>query len=273
MNIIGQTNIIENIDKITSIDKLPKSIIISGNFGSGRHTVYNYICDKFKLEKTIIDYELNSDILNEMYNLSLPKMYLIDLDALSENKRLERFQNTLLKFIEEPPEYAWITIIIYNFNILLETIANRCRIFSMQPYSIEELCDISNAYNKSWSKEELTLLNTPYNIINVEQDTLIKIRTLAKNIVDNMHKANISNALSIRNKLSTDTDIQLFINIFIELLYEYYINSYDSKYYKAMILTKNLCNNLYVLNVNKTYLIDNYLLELKQILDDRISNI
>ena len=81
------------------------------------------------------------------------------------------------------------------------------------------------------------------------------------------------NIQTIRNKLSTDTDIQLFINIFIELLYEYYINSYDSKYYKAMILTKNLCNNLYVLNVNKTYLIDNYLLELKQILDDRISNI
>ena len=267
MNIIGQTNIIENINKITSIDKLPKSIIISGNFGSGRHSVYNYICDKFKLEDTVIDYELNSDILNEMYNLSLPKMYLIDLDALSENKRLERFQNTLLKFIEEPPEYAWITIIVYNFNILLETIANRCRIFSMQPYSIEELYAISNAYNKSWSKEELTLLKTPYNIINVEQETLIKIQTLVKNIVDNMYKANISNALS------TNIDIQLFTNMFTELLYEYYINSYDSRYYRALILTKDLCNNLYVLNVNKTYLIDNYLLELKQILDDRISNI
>ena len=61
--------------------------------------------------------------------------------------------------------------------------------------------------------------------------------------------------------------------MFTELLYEYYINSYDSRYYRALILTKDLCNNLYVLNVNKTYLIDNYLLELKQILDDRISNI
>lgn len=269
MNIIGQTNIINNINSIKSLGNLPKSIIISGESGSGRHTIYNYICDKFKLEQETITYELSLEILNSMYNVSIPKIYLIDLDTLSENKRLDRFQNTLLKFIEEPPEFAWIVIITHTTNILLETVLNRCRILTMQPYSISELHDISLEHNKNFSDDELQLLKTPANVISLSIDDINEIKKLAQNIIDNMHKANISNALSLTHKLvDKSINIYLFINIFTELLYKYYICTYNNKYYQALILSKDLQRNLYVLNINKSLLIDNYILNLKIILDD-----
>lgn len=267
MKIIGQSRLINTIDGIESLDALPKSIIISGVKGSGRHTIFNYICDRFNLEFEDIEYELSLDKLNEMYNLSIPKMYLIDLDSLGEKKRLERFQNTLLKFIEEPPRFAWIVIIVYNYNVLLNTILNRCVCYNLSPYTLLELKEIAKVYDKNISEEDLRLLKTPFNIQFVELDTISEIKNLSINIIENMYRANISNALSIKNKFEY-IDINLFISIFIDILYEYYLDSFDIKYYNALILTKELSNNLSVLNVNKTYLIENYLLTLKLILDD-----
>ena len=265
---IGQTEIINSINKIQSIDNLSKSIIISGPFGSGKHTVFNYICSKFNLSVEEIDYELTLDILNNMYNQSTPKMYFIDFDNLSEFKRIERFQNTLLKFIEEPPKFAWITIFINNYNSILETIINRCKIFCLQPYSLDELNQLAKHYNKNLSDEELIKLATPYNIINVTSDKIKLAQQLIDNIIDNMYKANISNALSINKKFDKEIDIFLFIRLFIESLYNRYIIDYNNKYFNAIKLTQKLDKDLCVLNINRSYLIENYLLNLKLLLND-----
>ena len=195
--IIGQTKIIKNINSVNSIDKLSKSVIFVGRHGSGKHTIFNYICERFGFECEIINYELSTEVLNSMYNLSIPKMYLIDFDKLGENKRIERFQNTLLKFLEEPPRFAWITILTSNQSILLNTIKNRCKIYILEEYSLSELEEICNLYDKDFSKEQLKLLETPGNIIRFEKEDLETTQKLAESILNNMSRANIPNALKL----------------------------------------------------------------------------
>lgn len=266
--IIGQNKIINEINSINSLQDLPKSLLIVGSFGSGKHSIFNYICNKFNIEVEHIDYELSLDILNEMYSLSIPKMYLIDFNALKENKHIERFQNTLLKFLEEPPEFAWITIISYSSNSILPTILNRCQKLVLQPYSIDDLRAISIKYNKSFTDDDLFILRTPYNIINTSDNDLQEIKKLSTNIIENMSKANLSNILTIKNKLDTDLKLFIFINIFSEYLYTAYIDSFNQKYFDSLLLTNKLNENLYVLGINKSNLIDNYLVNLKTLLND-----
>lgn len=263
---IGQAKLIEKINSIDSLDKLPKSIIINGNKGMGRHTLFNYIKDKFNVESKNIDYELSLDILNDMYALSIPRFYLIDFDTLSEHKQIERFQNTLLKFIEEPPELAWIFII--NSKRVLDTIFNRCQVYTLEPYSKQELKELAQLYSKNYSLDELILLETPYNIINKDISDLKNIEDLCYNIINNIDRATVSNALSIRNKFEKEMDLDLFLKVFSNALFMCYIKDKEDKYLKAYFATLNIMSNLNILNINKNNIVDNYLLNLKIILHD-----
>ena len=48
MNIVNQDRILNYINS-KSIDTLPKTILLEGKSGSGRHTIAKYIADKFNL--------------------------------------------------------------------------------------------------------------------------------------------------------------------------------------------------------------------------------
>ena len=263
---IGQEKLKEKINNIKSLDELSKSIIICGNKGTGRHTLFNYIKDKFNIEVENIDYELSLDILNDMYALSIPKFYIIDLDKLEEHKQIERFQNTLLKFVEEPPELAWIFII--KSKRILDTISNRCQIYTIEPYSNKELLEIAKLYSKNYTSDQLQILETPYNIINKDISNIEDIEKLCINIINNINRATISNVLSIRNKFESEIDIDLFLKIFSNILFKFYIEKNSNKYLSAYFITVDLMSNLDILNINKNNLIDNYLLKLKTILYD-----
>ncbi len=268
--IIGQKNILSKIDSIDSLNMLPKANIILGKHGMGKHTILKYICNKYNVKSKYIDFELSTDILNDMYMLSEPRFYIIDIELLRKNKRIDRFQNTLLKFTEEPPALAWVFIICNNTLDILKTLENRCQIWKLEPYSITELQGIANIHNKQYSNFELSLLETPYNIISRDSTQIQTMLTLCDNIINNIHKATISNTLSIRNKLNMESDIDLFIQLLNNSLFLKYINTDAieqdrNKYLRAYMLTLKLMSNLTILNINKNNLMDNFLLELKDI--------
>lgn len=268
--IIGQKNILSKIDSIDSLNMLPKANIILGKYGMGKHTILQYICNKYNVKSKYIDFELSTDILNDMYMLSEPRFYIIDIELLRKNKRIDRFQNTLLKFTEEPPVLAWVFIICNNTLDILKTLENRCQIWKLEPYSTTELQEIANIHNKQYSDFELSLLETPYDIIYRDSTQIQTILTLCDNIINNIYKATISNTLSIRNKLNMESDIDLFIQLLSNSLYLKYIDSNvaeqdRNKYLHAYILTLKLMSNLTILNINKNNLMDNFLLELKDI--------
>ena len=262
---IGQNFLLKRLEEIKSLDELPKSIIINGDKGSGKHTFANEISNKFGIKFEHINYELTTDILNDMHSLSIPKFYLIDFDEISKNKRVERFQNTLLKFVEEPPMFAWVILLITDLSTVLETIKNRCQIYRISPYTLDELKEIGLQHNKSFSSEVLRVLRTPGNVVSVSIDDVNELFSLGNMIISSISKATPSNALSISKKFDGDNafKLELFTSIFSEQLLVSYMSYNDERLYKALLLTKEFQNSLKVLNINKKYALDNYLLRLK----------
>ena len=59
MNIIGQDSLISKINNLT-LDSFPRSIILVGEKGSGKHLICSYISQKFELD--VIDISLSLDL-------------------------------------------------------------------------------------------------------------------------------------------------------------------------------------------------------------------
>ena len=77
MNIVNQDRILDYINS-KSIDTLPKTILLEGKSGSGRHTIAKYIADKFNLIINDISECITLDTINEAYLKIEPYLYIID---------------------------------------------------------------------------------------------------------------------------------------------------------------------------------------------------
>lgn len=266
---IGQNNLIEQLDKIKNIEDLPKSIIISGKKGMGKHVFANVLVQKFGIWYEYIDYELTLDLLNDMYNTNIIKFYLIDLEEVCKHKRLERFENTLLKFLEEPPELAWIVLLTPSEEILLETIRNRCQLFKLEPYSREELESLVKLYNRDFEDKDLDFLSTPGEIMTLDHNHIQTLVNLGNTVITKISAATPANVISISNRFfgKENLNLDIFLNILCKELSTYYIWQEDNqKYEDAFFLTKNFIEELKIMNVNRQYVFERYLLRLKNVL-------
>lgn len=260
---IGQSELQESLNKLKSIEELPRSIIIEGSKGLGKHTFLDLISKKFNVEILSLDIDLKIDF-DRIYK---PTICLIDNDKIRQEKQIIKFQNTLLKIVEEPPELVWIIILTENSTDLISTIRNRCQIIKLKSYSINELRQVQEIAHKNYPDEILNLLKTPGRIIDMNEQDVIDTWNLTENIIKSLSHATPSNALSIENKFFGDClDLDLFIDFMKANLMKHYINNGVDKYYWAFIETRNFSNNLKILNVNKKHLFENYILRLKRFL-------
>ena len=265
---IGQIKIRRQLNEIKSLDELPKSIIICGGKGMGKHTFAQEISSKFGVPFNIIDEKLTADDVSEMYNIYSIRFYLIDFNKIIANKRSEVFQNTLLKFIEEPPAFAWIVILVDDLDYLLETVRNRCQIFKLMPYSINELSQIAEVNDIKLDAETLSLLSTPGNIVSgLTKEYVEGLTNLSLTVMNNIGSSTPSNTLTITNLFMGDNvqyDLDLFLMVFCRTLMQKCFSAEDNtKYFNAFQLTKGLQKDLKIMNVNKKYLLERYLLRLK----------
>lgn len=266
---IGQKTIQSELNKITSLDTLPKSIIACGKKGCGKHLLTEMIVAKYNLEVENLDYELSLEVLNHMYTLTRPKLFIIDNDALKEFKRILRFQNTLLKFIEEPPKFAWIIILTEDIQDLIVTIRNRCQIFKFKPYTLEELKEAQQLFDKHFTDEQLELLQTPGVIKSTLENDAEELWRLTDMVIDSLPKATPANALSLTKKFFTDEpkDLDLFLVFMKANLTQRYSSNQVPSYYWAYLETKKLSESYKnIMNLNKKDMFENYVLKLKRVL-------
>lgn len=188
--IIGQNNIIEYIDNKTR-DTFPRSLILLGAYGCGKHTTVNYIKDKLNLPLINITDQLSLDFILSLYQKPEPYLYLIEGNQITIKE-----QNMILKFIEEPLKNAYIIIIAESSNQLLPTVYNRCQVLRFVPYSKEIL--------KSFSDDELILkiADTPGEVKDLNNNKLSDILELTDKIVNKIGAANLPNVLTISDKLA-----------------------------------------------------------------------
>ena len=98
--IVGQ-NRIRNLIETSNLDNFPNSLIISGEKGSGKHTICDLISSKLNLQVIDISEKLTQEMIDEIYTRVEPYIYVITSDKLNVKN-----QNSILKsklsFLQSP---------------------------------------------------------------------------------------------------------------------------------------------------------------------------
>ena len=232
--VIGHEDVISHLRSSIELGRVGHAYIFNGEEGSGRSTlVHSFVkalqcesgesesCGECKSCKQMEggnqpdviyvthekDQLISVDEIREQVVDTMPikpyssryKIYIIkDGDKMNENA-----QNTLLKTIEEPPEYGIIIIITTNAEKLLQTVRSRCIIVNMKPVKEKDIQEyIDEHYNVPPSKAKFAVEYAQGNlgkaialITNEEYEQLINsVITLEKNIFD-MEMEEISEAI------------------------------------------------------------------------------
>ena len=259
---IGQERLVARL-KSYSIATLPHSILITGEFGCGKHTLVNELRDYFGLDLFYITDNLTLEMIEQISERKLPAFYVIDATNITEKQ-----QNVILKFLEEPSSLVYVIIICENKASLLETVVNRCVSFEFEPYSKETLLSFisDDVTNESLVLE---LCNTPGRIKLVNSAVLHDMNELCKKIIDKIEIANYANTLSISNKINYDKnfdkfDIKVFINCLMYNLLSEYKEKNNIKLYEYYNIINKYSNRLSDTRLNKEMIIENTLTELWQ---------
>lgn len=260
MNFIGQKSLLNTVDNYT-LDSMPRTILLEGLKGSGKHSIVNRIASNLNLEVKDISTSINMETIDEINSSTVPFIYIIDTQMLTLKN-----ENVILKFLEEPLKNAYIFLLCENQYNLINTIRNRCILLKLSSYSKDEL---SNFLDKS-NPEYDTILNlsqTPGDVKEFQESPTSAMIDFANKIFDNIHNAGYANSLKISDRVALKNekdkfDFNLFFRILVYVSHKRVLNNIEGCLddYK---ITQKYMNMSKVKNVDKKYLFDNYIFALK----------
>lgn len=267
---IGQKRLLSNIDNLT-LDELPRTILLVGDKGCGKHFLCQYICDKFEIQKSDfshfrdIEKETKTDlgeILADYYRHTYNSLLIFDAEFL-----YERDECTLLKFLEEPPSHSHIVIVAQNKNQLLETIRNRCTIMQFENYTKDELSQFISSDNAD-RDILLQVCTTPGQILQFQGFDFHTMHEYINTVIDKLEYATDSNILNISNKIAYKNekdkfDFFAFINTLLVCARNKCI---ETKRKRNEIIYQQTCEmmtKLNIIGIDKKNVFENYLITLK----------
>lgn len=209
--IIGQEKIKGRIDT-TNIDTFPRSLLLIGEVGSGKHIFVNYISNHLGLDVIDVTDTICYELIEEIQSKPQPHIYLID-----GNKITVKTENVILKFVEEPLLNSFIIIIATDKSILLDTVVNRCVVWEFQKYTESQLRYFAD------SDEILSLCSTPGQIEQMKCQSISDMRKLANTIVHKISVANFANVLTISNNIAYKGEKDKYdLTVFVKILLDEY---------------------------------------------------
>lgn len=131
---------------------------------------------------------------NELPTESEKRVFVID----EADKMNSEAQNSILKTLEEPPEYVVIILIVTNESKMLETIKSRCNIIkfdTLKESEIEKYLIKENLLDKSRKDVEIKLLNGSLENVN-NLDSMLENYDYLKVLVSYIKKKDIIQALN-----------------------------------------------------------------------------
>lgn len=260
MMIKGQEKICNRINSLT-LDAFPRSLMLVGLKGSGKHLIVDYIAKRFNLTVLDITTSLDQESIDELYNRVEPYIYIIRANELSVKE-----ENTILKFLEEPLKNSYIVLLAETDIGLLQTIVNRCQIWYLQNYT-KELLSTFVTNNNSYV---LSIATTPGQVIDLCNVPFNDMIELADKIIDKIDIASVSNTLTLSNKIKFKEekgfDLHLFIDILLQRIVERAKCSADTRFTTAYLLTSELKKKIHIKNLDYKALFEKYLIELRTIM-------
>ena len=255
---IGQERL-QNIFSNFTMSNLPHAVMLVGERGCGKHTLVGMLSDRLGVSVENISSKLTYDQIAEMSVEALPHFYIVD-GQVSDSS-----QNSLLKFIEEPPSYSYVFILADNRESYLPTITGRCRVYTFDNYTDEELLNFTEDLSV------IKMLRTPGKIIELSSSDSKSILDLNRTILTKISVASIPNTLSLLDKfnygkedgkLSIDLELPLIRSCCMDL----YSETDSVVYLSAYKLLEEHSRKFLVPNVDKRKLFALLLLDLKSCL-------
>ena len=177
-SIIGQAKLTSIIDSYTK-QTLPKTLMFVGPQGCGKHTVAKHVAEKFELDFVELEDTAASTDLDEFLFKTIDTLYLINL-----NKFTEKQQNQFLKFIEEPSKSVYIILIANSEAGILNTILNRSIKYHLEPYTKEQIEQITNT---SVNDLAFKIFQTPGKLLNLTEQSFNDVMGLANTVVHSIN--------------------------------------------------------------------------------------
>lgn len=257
---LGQAKLLSTIQRYIDTSSFPRTLLLEGKWGCGKHTLCHEIAQRMQLELSDITNTLTLDTLQEISTRPTPYIYLIDASSISVKE-----QNIILKFLEEPLKNSYIIVLCESRYKLLPTVLNRCQTVSFEEYSELELLSI---VKQNVEPCILSIAHTPgmlFKLLDSPTETMI---SLATQIFEKLCVASYSNALTIPYKLyykaakESLLEFNLFVYVLLHISYEFYKqNKITLIEYQ---LTDTLYNDCQIKNIDKQKLFEHYIISMKR---------
>ena len=279
---VGQETLREEMVECVRNNMLPKFMIFSGERGSGKRTFVQwfirYFVDINDAQCVVFD-DIRHDVsaIREMfvsaYLASNKAIYAVyDADKLSFNAI-----QALLKFTEDPPGNAYIIMTVQNIYMLPNTLRSRAVVFSMLPYTKDELRQF--AYSVSQDEETIEkmvkIAVTIGDVKMLAESGFNELVSFVEKVVDYIAKASIGNAFKIADKIALKKDadgydLVLFWKVFMFLcrtraLSKDVEESWKVRYVNAVLFTAGCEKQTGIIGINRSMLFDNWILGIRSI--------
>ena len=233
-NIIGQEKLVARIATYYSAQFLPKTLMFLGPTGCGKHLVAKYVAETFKLDYVEINENVSASDLDEYLYSTIETLYVINLNEFTEKQ-----QNQFLKFIEEPSKSVYVILTAASEAGVLPTILNRCIKYNFEPYTKEQIEQITNT---SVNELAFKIFQTPGKLLNLTGTSFNELMDLAGKTVMNIGRAEYANALVIATKINykdlyNKIDFDLFLDAVEYLALEDYKNTANPQSFIVFQLT------------------------------------
>lgn len=252
---------LSNTFESMSLEQLPQTFMLLGERGCGKHTLAKELAKHYDLDYLDITEHISNEVLSELALSPMPSLYVIDTQVMNE-----RQQNIILKFIEDYRPNSWTCLICSNKNLLLDTITNRCIIYTFDTYSKEFLRGFAvPLVGEEYCDKVLELSATVGQIKDFIGQDLNKLESLCDKIITKIKLANLSNVLSIANQFNyKDLYDKFNVNIFFKLMCKKIQEQIiiDPSYLNMYEVTQEYAKRLNDARLNKQLLIENYLIQL-----------
>lgn len=265
MQIIGQDELLNEIEYYVSNNRFPKSSLIVGECGSGKHTIAKYVAERLHVEYVDITSNLCVDDLADIILSPTQHLLVIDMSLMDDRK-----SNSILKFVEEPPEYDYIMLLCDIQCTLMQTLNNRCIHFYIKPYKT----DILEKFipDECATKEFiLKYSKTPGDVqkyLPYRKEMIDDLNDIVCKITTKLDKAPMFNIFNISKKMclkkdSAGYDVNLFFNMLIDK-YICLLASGEFSNFNTIRTVYSYASAIKNSAYNKEYLFDNFLIALKR---------
>lgn len=201
---IGQKDILSNVDYWIKTDTVPRFMIISGPKGGGKATMSREITRRMKAY--LIECELSVDAVREAvkncYKCAVPTVYLFrDADKMSTAAK-----NAMLKITEEPPRQAHFIVTVQNAENMLETLRSRATNIAIAPYTEEELNIFYRDYIHKKNQLIREVCSVPGMMLEMEKIDVEELVEFCNTVVDNIQTVTGVNAFKIVQRIRLKDD-------------------------------------------------------------------